>query len=93
MVSDLTTQNAGILGDALHPFPCNRTTYDIAVQSEASLPQLYRCLPVCTQCCCEAHSVPSDASTMHLKTRHVIVLKGLAKPEGLLNLSGCGGAI
>ena len=30
---------------------------------------------------------------MHSKIRHFTVLKGLAKPEGLLDLSGCGGAI
>ena len=41
-----------------------------------------------------ALSVPLDTSTMQYKQMwQVIVLKGLAESEGLLNLSGCGGAV
>lgn len=46
-----------------------------------------------THSCFEAYSVPLDASTIHFKIRYAIVLKGLAKSEGLLDLSGGGGAV
>lgn len=39
-------------------------------------------------------SVPLGTSVKRLRhSRHLIVVKGLAKPEGLLNLPGCGGAV